>query len=288
MVSLVERAIDAAALRQYLHEAKNPDGGWGYSRGKTSRLEPTCWALLALPSENADVLRRWPAHDGLLAERAGGDSNYAFHALALIVLMARNVQHVTGNSSLVGGLLRAKGVTSASTVNRQNNALVAWPWIADTFSWVEPTAWALLALKKGARAGGVRVDAKRIADARALLLDRCCVGGGWNYGNANMLGKDLKPYVSTTAIALLALQDDRSEPAVERSIEFLERAAVSERSGVALSLAFLAVKVFGRNAQPIRAALDAQISTTLQIGNHMAVALAAIVADSHSHDAVIL
>ena len=56
-----------------LREARNLDGGWGYYAGKSSRLEPTCWALLALGGEaDVEVLQKWPStKDGLLLERAG-------------------------------------------------------------------------------------------------------------------------------------------------------------------------------------------------------------------------
>src|SRR5438105_856772 len=35
-------------MRRALLSAVNADGGWGYYPGHASRLEPTCWALLAL------------------------------------------------------------------------------------------------------------------------------------------------------------------------------------------------------------------------------------------------
>ena len=47
----------------------------------------------------------------------------------------------------------------------------------------------------------------RIRDGEAVLRDRVCVDGGWNYGNSNVFGKNLPAYIPTTAIALLALQD---------------------------------------------------------------------------------
>jgi hypothetical protein len=41
-------------MRETLLSGTNPDGGWAYYHGHASRLEPTCWALLAL---HADA---WP------------------------------------------------------------------------------------------------------------------------------------------------------------------------------------------------------------------------------------
>ena len=69
----VDTAGDIADL---LVRGRNADGGWGYFAGKASRLEPTCWALLALAGRpgapgDAAPLRAWPARDGLLLERRG-------------------------------------------------------------------------------------------------------------------------------------------------------------------------------------------------------------------------
>jgi hypothetical protein len=273
-MSVVQQHLDQ--LRLALLSSRNADGGWGYHAGKASRLEPTCWALLALASRSPDagVLRNWPAAEGLLLERAGGSSNFAFHALALLTLQALRVEHAAGNGALTEALRRAKGeVLPQSEINRQNNSLQGWSWLADTFSWVEPTAWALLALKRCAGSAGLKAESNRIEAAEELLSDRCCRDGGWNYGNSNMLGQELKPFIPPTAVALLSLRDRGSVPAVRRSVDFLNRAATTERSGVALSLALLALAAFGRPASDVRAALLQQVPTTLEFGNRMAAAM---------------
>jgi hypothetical protein len=261
-------------LEETLRRGRNSDGGWGYYPGKSSRLEPTCWSLLALKDADSDVLRTWPAADGLLLERAGGEPNYGFHGLGLLAIAARGIEHAAGNAALLTGIQQVKGEPlSESKINRQNNAIQAWSWIRGTFSWVEPTALCLLALKKWTRAAGARVDERRLRDAEALLVDRCCLEGGWNYGNANMLGQELPAYVPTTALALLALQDRRSEPAFTRSAAYLMREAESESSGVALALALLAMRVLGHSSGSVEASLVRQLPTSLSLGSHLAAAL---------------
>ena len=52
-------------LQQLLLAARNPDGGWCHERGRKSRLEPTCWALLALRASGSKfdrVLAEWPSN----------------------------------------------------------------------------------------------------------------------------------------------------------------------------------------------------------------------------------
>jgi hypothetical protein len=268
--------LSLAPLRQYLLDNRNADGGWGYYGGKTSRLEPTCWALLALGSEARpfDVLRRWPATGGLLFEHRGGEPNFGFHGVALLTLRALGVEHETGNVALIRALEHVRGTTSKpSPFQRQDNSLQAWPWIAETFSWLEPTAWCLLALKKWSRAPGVSVDGSRIDVAERVMIDRCCATGGWNYGNSNMNGQQLKAFVPTTAVALLAMQDRPSEDAVKRSRQYLAREASSERSGIALSLALLSLTASGADATAVRDALVQQIPITLGVANMLSVAL---------------
>jgi hypothetical protein len=268
---------EISALRRFLLAGRNADGGWGYYPGKASRLEPTCWALLALTDLDASVLSTWPAADGLLRERRDGEVNFAFHALGLLVLSARRIEHAAGNSTLASHLERAKGMAvDQSTINRQNNQLQGWSWIPGTFSWVEPTAWALLALRKR-EAAGQHVDGSRLTEAETLLVDRCCEGGGWNYGNSNMLGKELRPYVPTTAVALLALQKASSPAAsavVAKSLRYLELAASSEPSAMALSLATIALDAHGRASDVSRAALSAQTDRTMVLGNQLGIAMA--------------
>src|SRR5262247_1008514 len=100
-------------------------------------------------------------------------------------------------------------------------------------------------------------------------------GGRLELRQCHVLGKDLRPYVPTSAIALLALQHRRDHPVVERSVDYLEKHATSERSGTALALALLALRVHGRRDDAVRSALIAQLPVTMTLQNHAAVALAA-------------
>src|SRR5687767_2229564 len=283
--------VELTPVRQFLLRARNADGGWGYQAGKASRLEPTCWAILALGRTlERRILEQWPCAEGLLLERHGAASNYAFHGQAMIVLRALNLEHAAGNRTLLAALQRVKGTRlPASTINRQDNSLQAWSWIDGTFSWVEPTAWCLLAQKQWSAVPGAVADPTRILVAEQMLVDRCCAQGGWNYGNANMLGQDLKPFVPTTALVLLSLQDRKSLPEVARSVAFLEREATSERSGTALALALMALRAYGRSTAAVRDTLVAQLPTTLGLGKIAAAAMSLYaLSEADRHAAVAL
>src|ERR1700743_3869445 len=48
MDSGIENSDAGRICLPFLREAQNPDGGWGFRPGISSRVEATCWALLAL------------------------------------------------------------------------------------------------------------------------------------------------------------------------------------------------------------------------------------------------
>ena len=241
-----------SGLRQALLHTRNADGGWAYSAGKRTRLEPTCWALLALAAADGqpvDVgrLRSWPRHDGWLVDVDGAPPNQPFNALGALTLL-QEPSAAPLAQAIVSNLLAAKGERYAQNeYSPQDNSLQAWSWIEGTASWVEPTAWSLLLLKKLRGNGTLTREADdRIRVGEQLLLDRVCSVGGWNYGNAQVFGHDLWPYVPTTALALLALRDHPDVPAVKRSLEQLQSDLRTERSALAVALALVCLNVYGR------------------------------------------
>jgi hypothetical protein len=267
-------------LRTHLETEAASDGGWPYYAGKRPRIEPTCWALLA--TRTAMDARDLQRHLSFLAARQGGDGllldapgqppNISANALAAIVLQSDGVRGSGPDlQRLLAALDRVEGATAPRDGSTQDNSLKAWPWIPGTFSWVEPTALALIALK--------RADARRfsrhIAVGDAMLINRVCGDGGWNYGNASAFGQDLRPYVPTTALALLALRNRPGEPAVQRSLAALDRLRASERSPIALALALLCLRLYARPSADVAASLAEAVPSAERRGHVHALALAA-------------
>src|SRR5262249_47434224 len=124
------------ALQQQLLDARHRDGAWGYEAGRTPRLEPTCWALLALGTSrpaSARVLAQWPSHAGALVEQSGGLVNWSFHALALWTQLALGEESVYDLEPIAAALVEARGVAvSSSAIQRQDNQLQGWSWIDGT------------------------------------------------------------------------------------------------------------------------------------------------------------
>jgi hypothetical protein len=195
---------------------------------------------------NLDVLARWPRRDNWLIDVAGAPPNHAFNAIVALTLLQSGSTGMLAEA-IVRVLIASKGVPlPPDPAIKQDSSLQAWSWVDGTFSWVEPTAWCVLLLKQRLARGPYPDAVERVRVGEQVLNDRACRGGGWNYGNANVYGKDLLPYVPTTALALLALHDRRNEPVVVRGLEQLERDVLSERSAVALSLALICLRVYRR------------------------------------------
>jgi hypothetical protein len=127
------------------------------------------------------------------------------------------------------------------------------------------------------------VAAARIAEADRMLIDRACVGGGWNFGNSVVLGQDLRPYIATTALALLALQDRRADPVVDRGWTYLREHRLDESSGLALALTAICCRIYGAPAADVEARLRDLAARTAFLGNLHVLAMAAyaLAADSH-------
>jgi hypothetical protein len=273
-------------MRQALVSAANPDGGWGYYPGKASRLEPTSWVLLALRSVpsglpwNPEAARTFfqqsERPDGLLLEPAVRDEdrpNLAFNGLAALLFADQRMTAPEGMLERVTAGILDRGIKlPQSPLSPQDNSLDAWAWIDNTFSWVEPTGWCLLALKKVAV--GRRDAQGRVDVAERMLRDRCCVAGGWNSGTAMVLGQGLNPYVPTTALGLMALHDLPQDPVVVRSLAALNQLRLSERSAMALSLALIAFSLFGAETGDLEAALVEQWRRTSFLGNSHLTAMA--------------
>jgi len=297
----VERSALVSRLGQLLFNAARPGGGWPYYAGKHARIEPTAWALLALRAVKTDqqqpatdawrFLSACQRADGLLVDVPDAPPNLNANGLTACVLASLQTPDGAPQlSRLLSALVDLKGAAIDQGDSRQNNSLQAWPWIPGTFSWVEPTCWALLALKLAQRQLPQKAES-RIVEAEALLANRACADGGWNYGNGNAVGQDLRPYVPTSALGLIAMQDHRADPVVERSLQYLSRARTSEVTATALSLTSISLRLYNRPAaelDEVDARLAGDLPRAEQIGNIQALAMAlyALSADSHGVSAL--
>jgi hypothetical protein len=229
-----------------------PDGGWGYAPGQEAHLEPTCLALLALAAERERFAAAVEAGRNWLERCAAGDGTYrlgrgrpeAAWPTALVLF----TRAVLGDSQeslnpTAAALLGRKGLQAEprddEDVNDIDVKLVGWPWAEGNFSWVEPTAWACLALRKVGQG-----EHPRVKQGLELLLDRALESGGANYGNRRIFGVELEPIPGPTALLLLALQGRPEHPRVRSAVAYLRDRAPAGDDLEHLCWARLALHVY--------------------------------------------
>ena len=226
----------------------------GYALGGVASTEPTALAALALLAhgrpEAAGIGLQWLAdlqsEDGSLGIGVAEESPCWPTALAVIAWRSAG----RGGSSTferhvkraIGWMLRTHGETQARKPEMgHDSTLLGWPWVQGTHSWMEPTAFNVLALKAAGRN-----DHPRTREAVRLLTDRLLPGGGCNYGNTLVLGQLLRPHVQPTGLTLLALGGERNPSArVKASLEWLRRALSGQTSASSLAFGLLGLAAHG-------------------------------------------
>src|SRR5207253_6529581 len=135
-------------------------------------------------------LGRWAAGDGTYRLERG--RHEAVWPTALVLYTLAELGTGAGDlapvaQALLGLRGRPSDTRGEEDVNDIDGKLIGWPWAEGNFSWVEPTAWACLALRRVGQASHPRV-----AEGETLLLDRVLEGGGLNYGNRRIFGITLE------------------------------------------------------------------------------------------------
>ena len=159
-----------------------------------------------------------------------------------------------------------------------NDDLIGWSWTAGSFSWVEPTSYCLLALKKMKARLSAEAVKERVDQAELMIYDRMCEGGGWNYGNAAVYGDPLWPYPDITALALIALQDHRERNENQVSLKVLAKTVETTDSGLALGWSSICLSLYGHDNSELRERLEQKFVKTKFLGETKPIALSILAA----------
>lgn len=256
----------------FLRRAQNSDGGWGFRPGAASRAEPTCWALKALipvgAAEHADAqaivrglnfLADGQLPDGSWASTPEEKTGCWVTSLACWILAS--AEDAKYSKAIATGLRWVcddwprdsspwqrwiRKLFSSGRHSKQNDALRGWGWTPGTSSWVEPTAFALLALqcRIAAALPGNAQERRKLGEA--LLYDRMCPGGGWNCGNPEVYGVAGEPLVIPTTWALLALRRHPERRENIESLAWIEKNFAKIQGPGSYALARICLSVCGR------------------------------------------
>lgn len=283
-----------------LGSLQNADGGWGFHSGEQSRVEPTSWALRALSDHRGEVdtnirkaaeyLHSTQLPDGSWPAAAGMNSGTWVTSLtcAALVVDEKSAVNVTaGLKWLCDDLPRdsspwrrfVRRMRSEQHISEQNDSYRGWGWTPKTSSWVEPTAFALMALRDAPAKQLPKNTSMRRDLAVALIYDRMCPGGGWNCGNPRVYGVDGDSLVLPTCWALLALRgseraaqkkDTPEKPGRALSLAWLQKEFAKIESAASLAVARMTLENYG--IQPPQAKRDLQDWTTQELaeqGTHV-------------------
>lgn len=250
------------AARVELLGLREPGGGWSYRRGGQPSTEPTALAGLALlatggPLDHpalrlaADALIPLQRPDGSLGVSSAIREPGWTTPYALLFWKAIG-RHDNCCRRAADWLLGEKGRALARSedpkhVAGHDTTLVGWPWVADTHSWLEPTAAAVLALGRMGLA-----DHPRVREGLRLIRDRAVDSGGWNYGNKAVFDRGLRAQPAPTGLALLTLSGiDQQTEVVSRAVRYLRKTLPDVRASASLGWGIVGLRAW--DARPVEA-----------------------------------
>jgi hypothetical protein len=280
----------------FLEAAQNQDGGWGFRKGSQSRVEPTCWVLLALreretsaklPEDALRFLRSRQLPDGSWPATETHQTGCWVTSLACWVLaedpesrsrVAAGARWIVNDWPAKEQVVRRmiRKLLVRAEITRQDDSLRAWGWTPATASWVEPTALALIALDQVPAVLVPAAAAGRRKLATAMLYDRMCPGGGWNCGNPRVYGVAGEPLVEPTVWALLALRNQPESEQKTQSLRWLAAAVRGILSAGSLALAKICLETYGLGWPLDATTLDHLYATNQFLGNVLVVAWACL------------
>jgi len=225
----------------------------GYLRNQAPATEPSVLAALALAGHGLrgaelpvlEYLSRSQQADGSVGVREKEPTPGWPTSLAIIAWQLfdpeKHKPHI--DKALIWlSAMHGKALEQSPEMGH-NTQLDGWPWAEGTHSWLEPTAFALLAYRAANQPAHPRAK-----EAIKLLIDRQMSNGGCNYGNTVVLGQTLRPHVQPTGIALLALAGENDPSGrMERSLTWLKWSLNERTTAASLAWALLGLYAHHRD-----------------------------------------
>jgi hypothetical protein len=226
--------------------------GKGFVNIMSGRARPdaACWAIIALQiaGTGSDLIEKGREQlvdaqykDGRIC--ISSDHKDTYWPTPLAILAWQGAPKYKGPQTKAIKFLLAFDEILTTEFNQDvlghDGLIKGWPWVAHTHPWVEPTAYALIAL----RISGYGAH-ERAQDAVKLLIDRQLPHGGWNYGNTFVFKQELRPMPDTTGLALQALSGLVPREKIEKSILYLQSQLASLRTPIALGWTILGLKAW--------------------------------------------
>jgi hypothetical protein len=235
-----------------LWERALPEGGFAAKIGGNYRPDSTAWAVLALSAAGTKNDHIEPSRarladsqlkDGRVCVLPEFPDIYWPTPLAIIAWQGSTYQR-DAQSRAVKFLINTTGLhwqRKVDSPSAHDTSIQGWSWIANTHSWVEPTALSLIALQVAGYGTHQRVN-----EAAHMLMDRQLSHGGWNYGNTVVFDQELRPMPENTGMALNALAGRVAEEKVTRSLDYLEFQINKLRTPLSMGWGLLGLGAWGK------------------------------------------
>jgi hypothetical protein len=223
----------------------------GYLIGGHAAAEPTALAALALvangrvadASKAAAALATMQQPNGEVSVRVSERAPGWPTSLAVLAWSATDREkHQREVDKALAWLLANRGqAVEQSNYFGHNTQLIGWAYAEQTHSWVEPTAFAVLALKAVGKG-----DVPAAREGVAVLIDRQLPGGGLNYGNTEVLGQYIRPHIEPTGIGLIALAGETDiSGRIAKSIAWLRRSIEPATTPLSLAWGLIGLRAHG-------------------------------------------
>lgn len=247
----------------YLISAQYENGGWGYSTGQKSMVEPTAAVLLAIRNEplaNNSFQRgiSWllssQHQDGGWGINENDPESGWQTAWALIALRYSTQNHDSITKTVewlvtVATLDITKEEFQKQEIPKRNNIdAFIWPWLPGQAGWIEPTAMAVLALEGLTKS---RLADFRINAALRYFRQYRTADGGWNIGNAGPLDTIVLPRAYPTALVLMALARIAQQEIQPVDLNAIRQDLQRDTSILAKSSGLLALRILGEDDEAL-------------------------------------
>ena len=253
---------------EFLKSIQLPNGGFPYHAREKARPDATAWAIISMSACEFDrekcargrgYLVSQQAHDGRVSiSPTHPDASWPTPLAILAWQGSSHYQEAQYRAAdyLLGFSGRHFPNPDPSIIGH-DTAILGWPWIADTHSWVVPTALALLALQEV----GLGTHPRAIA-GQQMLINRQLNSGGWNFGSTTVFKKELHPLPECTGIALQALASNTPMREIERSLDYVLQELPHLRTPISLGWVLLGLGAWGlkppNTEELVRASLQRQ------------------------------
>ncbi|MDP6444583.1 MAG: hypothetical protein QGG36_04790 [Pirellulaceae bacterium] len=241
-------------LNDTLELLASTGGVCGYQAGQCGYTEPTAAAAIALMAHGRaadakralDWLAQQQSEDGSLGVAAGVDQPRWPTGWAVLAWRQSEAEHgANWSPSIDRGVawilsLRGRTFPRSKETFGHDTTLTAWPWVAGTHSWIEPTSLQVLALRSAGEA-----NHPRTTEATRMLHDRLLPGGGCNYGNTRVLGQELRPHVQPSGMALAALASSARTPRWRATRDYVREQGAETTAAASLAWSIIGLTSVG-------------------------------------------